>query len=63
MARRRTDALSRELIVETATRILDTEGEDALTLRALTVRLNTGYGALYHTSRTRATCSPPRPTT
>jgi AcrR family transcriptional regulator len=45
---RRTDALSRELIVETATRILDTEGEDALTLRALTVRLSTGYGALYH---------------
>ncbi|MGA5304797.1 TetR/AcrR family transcriptional regulator [Nucisporomicrobium flavum] len=45
---RRTDALSREVIVEAATQILDTDGEDALTLRALTVRLNTGYGALYH---------------
>lgn len=45
---RRTDALSRELIVEAATQILDTDGEDALTLRALTVRLSTGYGALYH---------------
>lgn len=47
-APRRTDALTRELIVEAATRILDSEGEDALTLRALTVRLSTGYGALYH---------------
>jgi AcrR family transcriptional regulator len=47
-APRRTDALSRELIVEAATQILDAEGEDALTLRALTVRLSTGYGALYH---------------
>ncbi|WP_320067603.1 TetR/AcrR family transcriptional regulator [Micromonospora sp. RTGN7] len=47
-AARRTDALSRELIVEAATQILDTEGEDALTLRALTIRLSTGYGALYH---------------
>jgi len=45
---RRTDALSREVIVDAATRILDDEGEDALTLRALTVRLSTGYGALYH---------------
>ncbi|MFB9834469.1 TetR/AcrR family transcriptional regulator [Actinoallomurus acaciae] len=45
---RRTDALSRELIVETATQILDADGEDALTLRALTGRLSTGYGALYH---------------
>jgi AcrR family transcriptional regulator len=45
---RRTDALSREVIVEAATRILDAEGEEALTLRALTVRLSTGYGALYH---------------
>src|SRR6202007_2664808 len=30
------------------TKILDAEGEDALTLRALTVRLATGYGAIYH---------------
>jgi AcrR family transcriptional regulator len=45
---RRTDGLSRELIVKTATELLDTEGEAALTLRALTTRLNTGYGAIYH---------------
>ncbi|MCF0096205.1 TetR/AcrR family transcriptional regulator [Micromonospora sp. MH99] len=47
-ARRRTDALSRELIIQTATEILDSDGESALTLRALTVRLKTGYGAIYH---------------
>ncbi|MGC4817457.1 TetR/AcrR family transcriptional regulator [Micromonospora sp. DT63] len=47
-ARRRTDALSRELIIQTATEILDSDGESALTLRALTVRLETGYGAIYH---------------
>lgn len=34
--------------MKTATEILDAEGEDALTLRALTVRLSTGYGAIYH---------------
>jgi AcrR family transcriptional regulator len=45
---RRTDALSRELIVRTATEILDAGGETALTFRALTARLNTGYGAIYH---------------
>jgi AcrR family transcriptional regulator len=47
-APRRTDALSRDVIVQAATEILDADGEDALTLRALTVRLNTGYGAIYH---------------
>jgi AcrR family transcriptional regulator len=47
-APRRSEALSRDVIVEAATEILDAEGEDALTLRALTVRLNTGYGAIYH---------------
>jgi AcrR family transcriptional regulator len=47
-APRRTEALSREVIVKAATEILDAEGEDALTLRALTVRLTTGYGAIYH---------------
>jgi AcrR family transcriptional regulator len=47
-APRRTEALSREVIVNAATEILDAEGEDALTLRALTVRLATGYGAIYH---------------
>jgi len=47
-APRRTDGLSRELIVRTATEILDNGGESALTLRALTIRLSTGYGAIYH---------------
>jgi AcrR family transcriptional regulator len=47
-APRRTDSLSRELIIETATDLLDSGGESALTLRALTVRLSTGYGAIYH---------------
>jgi AcrR family transcriptional regulator len=45
---RRTDALSRERIVETAIGILDTDGESALTFRALTARLATGPGAIYH---------------
>jgi AcrR family transcriptional regulator len=45
---RRTDALSKKLIVEAATEILDAGGEDALTFRALTTRLATGYGAIYH---------------
>src|SRR3984957_9165937 len=47
-APRRTEGLSRDVIVQAATEILDAEGEDALTLRALTVRLATGYGAIYH---------------
>jgi len=45
---RRTDGLSKEVIVRTATELLDADGETALTLRALTNRLNTGYGAIYH---------------
>ncbi|MFE1027711.1 TetR/AcrR family transcriptional regulator [Streptomyces sp. NPDC058818] len=45
---RRTDSLSRGLIIQTAIEILDSSGEKALTLRALTVRLSTGYGAIYH---------------
>jgi AcrR family transcriptional regulator len=44
---RRTDALSKERIVEAAIEILDTEGESALTFRALTARLATGSGAIY----------------
>jgi AcrR family transcriptional regulator len=44
---RRTDALSRERIVEAAIGILDAEGESALTFRALTARLATGAGAIY----------------
>jgi AcrR family transcriptional regulator len=47
-ATRRTDALSRQLIVRAATEILDSDGESALTFRALTRHLNTGYGAIYH---------------
>nr|WP_198318601.1 TetR family transcriptional regulator [Pseudofrankia inefficax] len=44
---RRADALSKERIVETAIEILDTEGESALTFRALSARLATGSGAIY----------------
>jgi AcrR family transcriptional regulator len=44
---RRTDALSKERIVEAAVEILDTEGEGALTFRALAARLATGSGAIY----------------
>ncbi|MFJ8028863.1 TetR/AcrR family transcriptional regulator [Streptomyces sp. NPDC096311] len=47
-APRRTDSLSRELIIQAAIEMLDSGGEKALTLRALTVRLSTGYGAIYH---------------
>ncbi len=46
-AERRTDALSRERIVEAAIEILDADGESALTFRALSARLATGAGALY----------------
>lgn len=45
---RRTDALSKERIVGAAIEILDTEGENALTFRALTARLATGSGAIYY---------------
>ncbi len=47
-APRRTEPLSRDVIVKAAAEILDAEGEGALTLRALTARLTTGYGAIYH---------------
>ncbi|EFL01873.1 transcriptional regulator, TetR family [Streptomyces sp. TverLS-915] len=47
-APRRTSGLSRDLIIRTAIGILDEGGESALTIRALTIRLSTGYGALYH---------------
>src|SRR5262245_5180066 len=46
--RRRADGLSREVIVKAATELLDGGGEGALTLRAITSRLSTGYGAVYH---------------
>ncbi len=44
---RRTDALSKGKIVETAIQILDEGGEGALTFRALATRLATGAGAIY----------------
>jgi len=44
---RRVDALSEERIVAAAVEILDTEGEGALTFRALAARLATGSGAIY----------------
>ncbi|WP_103350842.1 TetR/AcrR family transcriptional regulator [Amycolatopsis sp. CA-128772] len=45
---RRTDELSKDVIVAAATELLDEGGEAALTFRALTTRLSTGYGAIYH---------------
>ncbi|SFW85385.1 TetR/AcrR family transcriptional regulator [Amycolatopsis australiensis] len=46
-AQRRTEALTRERIVEAAVELLDTAGESGLTFRALTERLATGAGAIY----------------
>ena len=46
-SQRRTEALSRERIVEAAVELLDTTGEGGLTFRALTDRLATGPGAIY----------------
>lgn len=45
---RRSDALSRDRIVEASIEILDAEGETGLTVRAVTARLATGRGAIYH---------------
>ncbi|MFC9439986.1 TetR/AcrR family transcriptional regulator [Nocardia sp. NPDC057030] len=44
---RRTDALSKERIVEAGIELLDATGEGGLTFRALTERLATGPGAIY----------------
>jgi len=44
---RREEALSRERIIDAAIELLDDEGEDGLTFRALAGRLVTGSGALY----------------
>lgn len=44
---RREDALSPERILDAAVEILDADGEDALTFRALAARLETGAGAIY----------------
>lgn len=46
-AQRRTEALSRERIVEAAVEVLDAAGEGGLTFRVLTERLATGAGAIY----------------
>ena len=45
---RRTDALSRERIVDTAVGLLDVEGEAGLTFRKLAALLRTGPGAIYN---------------
>lgn len=45
---RRSDALSKERIVQAAIEMLDEGGTDALTFRTLAARLSTGPGALYH---------------
>jgi AcrR family transcriptional regulator len=45
---RRSDALSKERIVEAAIEILDAEGENARIFPELTARLSTGVGAIYH---------------
>ncbi|MBN3811745.1 TetR family transcriptional regulator [Paraburkholderia sp. Ac-20347] len=45
--RRRADALTKQRIVEAAIVILDQDGEDALTFRALAAHLATGSGAIY----------------
>ena len=44
---RRTEALSKQRIVQAATEILDAEGESGLTFRTLTKHLGTGAGAVY----------------
>jgi AcrR family transcriptional regulator len=43
----RSDALSKERIVEAAIALLDSGGEQALTFRALAAKLETGSGAIY----------------
>jgi len=43
---RRADALTRERIVDAAIDLLDSEGENGLTFRALATRLETGHGAI-----------------
>jgi AcrR family transcriptional regulator len=47
-AGRRRDGLSASVIVGAAIEILDADGEEALTFRALAARLATGSGAIYH---------------
>lgn len=45
---RRTEALSRERIVDAAITLLDSDGVGGLTFKALTEQLATGAGAIYH---------------
>jgi AcrR family transcriptional regulator len=45
--KRRSNQLSKERIVKAAIEILDRDGENALTFRALAARLETGIGAIY----------------
>ncbi|WP_434450036.1 TetR/AcrR family transcriptional regulator [Lentzea sp. E54] len=45
---RRNQVLSREQILDTAIELLDSAGEPALTVRAMTERLATGSGAIYY---------------
>lgn len=45
---KRSKALSREQIVTATIELLDSAGESALTVRALTAHLATGRGAIYH---------------
>ena len=45
-SQRRVDALTRERIVDVAIELLDADGENGLTFRALATRLETGHGAI-----------------
>src|SRR3954453_15516801 len=45
---RRSDALSRDRIVEATIEVLDATGEAGLTVRTLAAHLSTGRGAIYH---------------
>ena len=47
-SQKRSKALSREQIVTATIELLDSAGESALTVRALTAHLATGRGAIYH---------------
>lgn len=47
-APRRKDSLSKRVIIDKAIIILDRDGEDGLTFRALAQELSTGAGALYY---------------
>jgi AcrR family transcriptional regulator len=47
VAKRREETLTREHIIEASIELLDSNGEDGLTFRALSERLATGPGAIY----------------